>query len=318
MPPPNGILMTIGRRTCPAERKCILATCDTIWSYAGKTNPSNWISQIGRYPRSASPTAVPMMPDSPSGVSMTRSSPKSFCRPSVMRKTPPSLPTSSPMIRTRSLSSIARRRPVLSALPMVRISPMLVPSLERRRVGHEPLALGVHLGGSAGVRVVEDVQRLRVRQGQDAFAQVGRLPRRLLLDLVEEVGAGALRDEVRPDALERVLRLPRLDLPGHAVAGRVVGGGVGAHPVRVRLDQGRSVAVAGVVHGGAGDRVAGEHVVAVDAQAGEAEAGGALVEGDAALPLGGLGDGVLFVLAKEHDGGVVHAGPDERLVDVAL
>src|SRR6266542_1762528 len=35
----------------------------------------------------AKPIAVPMMADSASGVSITRSSPKSFCKPSVIRKT---------------------------------------------------------------------------------------------------------------------------------------------------------------------------------------------------------------------------------------
>ena len=60
-----------------------------------------------------------MMPDSASGESMTRSSPKSFCSPSVIRKTPPSLPTSSPIISTLGSSSIALRRPALSALASV-------------------------------------------------------------------------------------------------------------------------------------------------------------------------------------------------------
>ena len=103
-----------------------------------------------------------------------------------------------------------------------------------------------------------------------------------------------------------------------AVAGRVVGGGVRAHPVGVRLDQRRALAVAGVVERRAGHRVGGEHVVAVDPDAGEAEAGGALVERDAGLPLERLGDRVLVVLAEEDDRGVEDAGPDERLVDVAL
>ena len=67
----------------------------------------------------ANPTAVPMIPDSPSGESMTRSVPKSFCKPSVTRKTPPSLPMSSPMSRTLSSSSMARRRPALIALAIV-------------------------------------------------------------------------------------------------------------------------------------------------------------------------------------------------------
>src|SRR3954452_7784553 len=59
------------------------------------------------------------MPDSARGESITRSSPKSFCRPSVIRKTPPSLPTSSPMITTLPSLSMALRRPSLSAFAMV-------------------------------------------------------------------------------------------------------------------------------------------------------------------------------------------------------
>ena len=67
----------------------------------------------------ASPIAVPMIPDSASGVSITRSSPKSFCSPSVTRKTPPSLPTSSPMMSTLGSASMAARSPSFSALASV-------------------------------------------------------------------------------------------------------------------------------------------------------------------------------------------------------
>ena len=91
-----------------------------------------------------------------------------------------------------------------------------------------------------------------------------------------------------------------------------------AHPVGVRLDQRRALAVAGVVERRAGHRVGGEHVVAVDPDAGEAEAGGPLVERDPGLPLERLGDRVLVVLAEEDDRRVEDAGPDERLVHVAL
>ncbi len=48
IPPPHGIRMTTGRLTCPRERYLILASWLTIWSVAGKTKPSNWISQTGR------------------------------------------------------------------------------------------------------------------------------------------------------------------------------------------------------------------------------------------------------------------------------
>jgi len=67
--------------------------------------------------------------DSARGVSMTRSSPKSFCRPSVMRKTPPSLPTSSPMMRTLGSASMALRSPSFRAFAIVSFS--LMPHLPR-------------------------------------------------------------------------------------------------------------------------------------------------------------------------------------------
>ncbi|SKT96837.1 Uncharacterised protein [Mycobacteroides abscessus subsp. abscessus] len=80
----------------------------------------------------AKPTAVPMIPDSASGVSMTRWSPKSFCSPSVTRKTPPSLPTSSPMMITLSSSSSADRKPAFRA-PDIVILVMMRKSLHPRK-----------------------------------------------------------------------------------------------------------------------------------------------------------------------------------------
>src|ERR1019366_8908745 len=91
------------------------------------------------------PMAVPTMPDSASGVSMMRSSPKSFCRFSVTRKTPPSLPMSSPMMTILGSRSMAGRRPALMALPMV-IFDMSVFSLKARGVGSEPGTLGLGHG----------------------------------------------------------------------------------------------------------------------------------------------------------------------------
>src|SRR5215217_1574182 len=105
------------------------------------------------------------MPDSANGESMTRSSPKSFCSPSVMRKTPPSLPTSSPMSRTLSSSSMALRRPMLRPLARVIFCVMSVGSFERLEVGGEAVALGGDLVGHLAEDVAELVQRLGVGQG---------------------------------------------------------------------------------------------------------------------------------------------------------
>jgi hypothetical protein len=76
--------------------------------------------------------------------------------------------------------------------------------------------------------------------------------------------------------------------------------------------------VPGGVERGLGDGVAGEHVVAVDPHAREAEALGPLVQRDAALVGRRRRDAPLVVLAEEHDRRLVDAGPDEGLVDVAL
>ena len=91
-----------------------------------------------------------------------------------------------------------------------------------------------------------------------------------------------------------------------------------AHPVGVRLDERRALAGPRRVERRPGDRQAGEHVVAVDPDAGEAEAQRPLVERDAGLLLDRLGDRPLVVLAEEDERGVEDARPHERLVDVAL
>ena len=137
--------------------------------------------------------------------------------------------------------------------------------------------------------------------------------------LLQERGVGgAGADQVRLDPLDRVLQLPRLQLAGQPVPGRVVGGGVRAHPVGERLDQRGALALAGGLHRLPGHGQAGQHVVAVHPHAGEAEPAGPLVERDPALPLQRLGDGPLVVLAEEHHRRVEDRRPDERLVHVAL
>ena len=105
---------------------------------------------------------------------------------------------------------------------------------------------------------------------------------------------------------------------GGAVAAGVVVGGVGAHAVGVGLHQGGTVALAGVGERGAGHGQAGQDVVAVHAHAGESVTGGAAVDGERGLPVQGLGDRPLVVLAEEDDGRVVDGGEVERLVGVAL
>src|SRR5690606_28130367 len=79
----------------------------------------------------AIPIAVPAMPDSARGVSKQRSSPNCWLKPSVIRKTPPSVPTSSPKTTTMSSADISSARAALSAAARVRedfsfVMPMLL------------------------------------------------------------------------------------------------------------------------------------------------------------------------------------------------
>ena len=72
---------------------------------------ANCISHTGRIPTTPAPTAVPMIPDSASGVSMTRALPNSSMKPSVTLNAPPKTPMSSPIRNTRSSARISSRRP---------------------------------------------------------------------------------------------------------------------------------------------------------------------------------------------------------------
>ena len=69
----------------------------------------NCISHTGRIPTTAAPTAQPMIADSASGVSITRSGPNSSMNPSVTLKAPPNTPMSSPITSTRSSARSSSR-----------------------------------------------------------------------------------------------------------------------------------------------------------------------------------------------------------------
>src|SRR3954452_2405427 len=268
----------------------------------------------------ASPTAVPMMPDSASGVSMTRSSPKSFCSPSVILNTAPSLPTSSPIMMTFSSASIALRRPSLSALAIVIAVPgALISGLpgqcaampperfrgviscrDRRDEVDEFGPLVDQFFRHRHVHVLEDRFRRRVRQLAAAGAHVLGERAGLLLDLVEEVGRDLrLPGQVCADPFDRVFQLPGLRLAAELIPTRVVVGGVRIHPVGEYLDERGTLGRPGVVERLPGDRERGEDVVAVDPDPGEPEAVGALVERHPALPLDRFADRPLIVLAEE-------------------
>src|SRR5688572_21460572 len=122
-----------------------------------------------------SPTAVPRIPASASGVSTQRSAPNRSCSPAVARKTPPRRPTSSPMTRTEGSRSSST------------CSASFTASTRNRSATEDPLQLCEILGehrGRIGVRVLEyepEVRlRLRFRFTYSGLHQLSRFASHLL------------------------------------------------------------------------------------------------------------------------------------------
>ncbi len=168
------------------------------------------------------------------------------------------------------------------------------------------------------VHVVEQAQRSRVGQVQAALPHGGR----------ERVGLpvqGAGRVVVQQPAATKVGRhpldgvegAPARELRRLAVAGRVVRGGVCAHPVGDRLHQGRPP-LTGLPQRPARHGQGRQHVVAVHPDTGDAEPAGPEIDRDAGLPPRRLGDRPVVVLAEEDHRRLEHARPVERLVDITL
>src|SRR5687767_4165734 len=151
------------------------------------------------------PIAVPMIPPSASGVSITRFSPNSSKRPCVTRKTPPTLPTSSPRITTRSSLRISCLSALLIACTRF-ISPISVTvSLRGPRAGLTFLLLLAEMPGL----LLEDVAEHRLHRGRVLL--LGDLDRRLELGvdfladaLVVGVGPRADHVEVLAGAQDRI------------------------------------------------------------------------------------------------------------------
>ena len=111
---------------------------------------------------------------------------------------------------------------------------------------------------------------------------------------------------------------PVLLLVTGAVAGGVVGRGVGAHAVGHGLDERRSLTRRGAGEGEPGCGEDGQNVVAVDLDPGDAVALPALGDGGMSLDLDRFGDGPLVVLAEEHDRDDEAGGEAEGLGHVAF
>src|SRR5512132_1748470 len=232
---------------------------------------TNISSATGRSPVAAAPTAAPMYPDSEIGVSSTRSRPKRWTRPLVTPSTPPQASscsnpgtvappaTSSPIRMTSGSRAISTASASLTASRKVsvRVATDMAASLP---VGDVDVVQGV-LGS-----------RLRALLGErDRLVDRGLGGPVPLLDL----GGG---QQVPLDRLlgkegervvlavgGRLLRRPVGDLVTLEVAEVAPG---------LRLDQAGAVTPAGPGHRLARGLVHGDHVVAVDRDAGDVVRGG--------------------------------------------
>src|ERR1043166_5542905 len=179
------------------------------------------------------PTHRPLISNSASGVSITRSGPKRCCSPTVARNTPPLTPTSSPSTTTSGSSSMARASAMLTASTSVASG--IGASRQLAAVA------GVN-GRQFRIEVVEHgLRRARRRReialdrGVDLLLTCVR--ERLFARLVPKF----LAHEVGAQPGDRLFLPVLLHVFGGPVARRVGGGGVVAEPVGHRLDQVRAV-----------------------------------------------------------------------------
>src|SRR5438128_82452 len=237
--------------------------------------PMNWISATGRSPVSAMPNAVPTIADSASGVSNTRCGPKRSCRPSVARKTPPSLPTSWPITSTRSSAPSACSSARLMAWSITTSAIRKVSLSLWERAGPAPWS-----AAERGVRVPYRSARRKTVSGSrghlDVLAQRGHRHRLGLLDgviyarkrLANRLALGVLVPqlalfEVAPHPRQRIASAPLVDLLGRLVATWIVRRGVRADAVGKRFHQRRSITSTGSFDRPVAGRVHRQRVVAV-------------------------------------------------------
>src|SRR4051794_31375892 len=185
----------------------------TSWLKAGAMKSANWISATGRRPLIAAPIEAPTIIDSVNGVSMTRSSPNSAQRPSVARKTPPFLPTSSPRTITLSSRVISSRSPSrIASMNVFRGIEPSVPHAPRRRglarpaLGEDPLHRAGRLRVRLGLGVVGRVVDVGLDRGDDPFLGLGRQDAGVD-ELLAEDRHGIVRPLGRELLLAAVLRL---------------------------------------------------------------------------------------------------------------
>src|SRR6266545_6414088 len=205
------------------------------------------------------PTALPRMPASASGVSKHRSGPKRSRNPAVARKTPPARPTSSPITITDGSRSSSTWKQSLIASTMessAKRPPQLVQVRPERgrRINKCVLEQELDIRGRLSLRRrdarAERFECLRANRSSEI--------------VVQDPCAAQVALEAT-DALALLLLLDSLEVD---VRARIVGRRVRRRPVRDRLDERRSLAGAPTHDRLTRGLIAGEHVRAVDTQAG--------------------------------------------------
>src|SRR3954454_6257044 len=236
----------------PPVRQRYRPTCVISWSRQGYENASYCISQTGRQPAMQSPTALPRIAASASGVSTQRFSPKRSRNPAVARKTPPARPTSSPITITVSSRASSTWKPSLIASTMKSSG---IPALAQVRRRED-------------IRVVEHELGIRLRLclglGDAGAHRLERLRLDLLGGRVVEHTEAAEVGVVAADALVALLLLDAVEVD---VGARVVGRGMRRGTVGDGLDERRPVTGASPRGRLASRLVHREHVAAVDAHA---------------------------------------------------
>src|SRR5512140_2628716 len=268
------------------------------------------ISATGRRPFIAIPIAIPTIPTSFSGVSITRSGPNRWSNPSVARKTPPPRPMSSP--RTQTDGSRAISVASASLIALISVTSAIASPLP----GEQGVALLGEVPWDFRVDILEHAGQ---RNGGGALRRLDRgayalLRSRLLRGRVLEQAPPL---EERGEPPDRVLPAPPRHLLVRPVDRRVVGGRVRPEAIRERLDQRAPLPGPRTVHRVPDDLADRQHVVAVDADTGKAVRRGLLRERPGGrLMLHGEGDGVPVVLAEEDDRQPEDPGEVHRRVEI--
>src|SRR5229473_2136195 len=154
-----------------------------------------------------SPTAVPRMPASASGVSKQRSGPKRSSKPAVARKTPPARPTSSPItITDESRSSSTCKQSLIASTierSAKRTSQLVEIGAERRRridvrVRKQQLDIRRRLGLRCLDALAHRIRRLGLDRRGEIVVQDPRPPQ-IALEAADTLALSFLLDALEID-----------------------------------------------------------------------------------------------------------------------